>query len=308
MVKEEEYINQIAKTTEVAGEDFLIVEKTIGTKIIKYTDLVEEIKRSLGIVDTLEITEKGYLPEGYLVADALNNKQAQIRASWGYFGKEIPFTWEEIEQKTEAGDFSEFNVGDYKDIVLTTGEKVRMEIAGINTYKGYRSGNANRLYWISRDCLEKKYAMNPANTNAGGFPDSALKTTLNTTIYNTLPPEVKAVIKTDKRLCSKKGTWAWQEDQKLWLPSEVEIWGKNIWSEVGYGNGDCVQFPIFANSMIHINKGYGFGKAEQGAFAIWWSDSPEEATTTNFCNVSSNGIANGTGAANEFGVPLCFTT
>ena len=45
--------------TDIAADDILIVEKSSGTKTIKYSDLMNAVKVSLGIVDTLEITEKG---------------------------------------------------------------------------------------------------------------------------------------------------------------------------------------------------------------------------------------------------------
>lgn len=153
----------------------------------------------------------------------------------------------------------------------------------------------------------KTVVMNSTNTNTGGFPASALKTTLNTTIFNTLPADLRAVIKADKRLCSKKGSWVWQEDQKLWLPSEVEVWGYNTWSEVEYGNGCGVQFPIFTGSLRHICKGQGKGKAEQGSRSGWWCGSPDASDTTNFCYVASNGYASGNYASTAFAVPLCFT-
>ena len=84
----EKTINQIAQTTEITADDVLIVETSNGTKTIKYSELMKAVKTSLGVVDTLDITEEGYIPEGYLVAAALEDKQAQIRASYGYFGKE----------------------------------------------------------------------------------------------------------------------------------------------------------------------------------------------------------------------------
>lgn len=66
----EKTINQIAQTTDIAADDILIVEKSSGTKTIKYSDLMNAVKVSLGIVDTLEITEKGYIPESGLYMQA----------------------------------------------------------------------------------------------------------------------------------------------------------------------------------------------------------------------------------------------
>ena len=309
----EKPINQITQTTEIADDTLLIVEKSEGTKVIKYSDLMNAVKKTLGItilpqfVDTLDITEKGYVSEGYLVKNALDDKQAQIRAAYGYNGKEIKLSWTEISAKAAAGDFTGLNIGDYKDITLSTGESVRMELAGIDTYFGYQSNNNHRLYFISRDCLETTYRMNASNTNTGGFPASELKTTLNNTIFNTLPADLRTVIKADKRLCSTKGSWAWQEDQKLWLPSEVEVWGYNTWSEVGFGNGCGVQFPIFTGSLRHICKGQGKGKAEQGSRVNWWCDSPTASDTTYFCSVNNYGLAYYSSASVAWGVPLCFT-
>lgn len=309
----EKPINQIGKTTEITDDTLLIVEKTEGTKVIKYSDLIEVVKKTLGItvlpkfVDTLEITESGYVPQGYLVKQALDDKQAQIRAAYGYYGKPIDLTWAQIEEKRAAGDLEGFNIGDYKDITLSTGEQLRMELAGINTYKGYPSNNNDRLYFISRDCLETLYPVNDTNTNTGGFPASKLKTILNTTIFNTLPEDLRAVIKADKRLGSIKGNWGWKDDQKLWLPSELEVWGHNTWSEVGYGNGNGIQFPIFAGSLRHICKGQGKGSAERGSRVGWWCSSPYASNTTHFCSVYSTGYANNDVASTAQGVPVCFT-
>ena len=305
-------INQIDQTTELDTDSLIIAEMTDGTKVIKFEDFAAAVKKVIGkdveLVDTLDITEKGYVSEGYLVSEALEDKQAQIRAAYGYSGKEIEYTWAEIKTKEAAGDFSGINIGDYKDVILSNGETVRMEVAGIDTYIGYQSSNNHRIYWISRDCLATTYAMNSTATNTGGFPASDLKTTLNSTIYAMLPEEVQNVIVADKRLCSTKGAWEWQEDQKLWLPSEVEVWGHNTWSEVGYGNGCGVQFPIFAGSLRHICKGLGFGKAAAGSRCDWWCDSPNASYTTNFCYVTNSGNASHSAATTLLGVPVCFTT
>lgn len=44
----EKTINQIAQTTDIAADDILIVEKSSGTKTIKYSDLMNAVKVSLG--------------------------------------------------------------------------------------------------------------------------------------------------------------------------------------------------------------------------------------------------------------------
>lgn len=305
-------INELEKATQITESDLFLLEQTKGTKKLDFKALVEALgiamPKEFTFVNSLDITEKGYVSEGYLVAQRLLDLEAQIRAPFGYFGKELQLTWAEIDAKEKKGDFTGINIGDYKDVTLTTGEKIRMEVAGINTRKGYATNNENRIHWISRDCLKDLHRMNASNTNTGGFPACELKTVLNSTIYNLLPADVKAVIKKDKRLDSTKGSWAWQGDQFLWLPSEPEVWGDNSWSEVGYGNGNDVQFPIFRGSLVHINKGQGFGAAEKGSRTAWWCSSPSASNTTYFCLVNSNGRPDYFGASTALGLPVCFDT
>ena len=141
--------------------------------------------------------------------------------------------------------------------------------------------------------------MNSSNTNAGGTAAAALTATVNTTIYNTLPADLRAVMKEVRRLENNKGTWAWAS-RKLWLLQETEVFGRNNWSD-GYDGGG-IQLPIFAHSYRHIVKGLGKGAAERGSRADWWLASPGASSTTYFCNVSYNGVASYSYASNSRGV------
>lgn len=272
------------------------------------------------VANNLTTEVSGYVldaRQGKALMDKINQLSSEIEdlkessgetKTYGYFGKELEFTWAEIKAKTEVGDFSGIGIGDYKDITLSNGEVVRMEVAGIDTYIGNQSSNNHRIYWISRDCLETTYPMNTSLTNTGGFPASTLKTTLNSTIFEMLPSEVQEVIVADKRLCSTKGSWAWQSDQRLWLPSEVEVWGHNARSELFFGNGCGMQFPIFAESLRHILKGIGFGASAIGNHYSWWCDSPHSESQTTFCLVEGTGFPADSRPDTALGVPICFTT
>jgi hypothetical protein len=92
---------------------------------------------------------------------------------------------------------------------------------------------------------------------------------------------------------------------KLWLPTEVEVFGHHTWSELGYGTGGgCnLQYPIFAGGAKHIIKGNGNG----GSRCTWWEMSAYRTNATTFCYVDRAGYtyyyyANDTGIC----VPLCF--
>lgn len=220
------------------------------------------------------------------------------------YGKEITMSWAELSAKIKTEDFSGLHIGDYKDIVLSTGEDVRVDLSGFNTYMNVGDSDIltdPHLYFTFRDCLKTTYQMNSSHTNTGGYASSALAKTVNTTIYNTLPADLKSVMKEVRRMDNNKSNWAWAS-RKLWLLQETEVFGRNNWSDGLDGGG--IQLPIFAHSYRHIVKGLGKGAAASGSRVNWWLASPYAFNDTNFCLVSRDGYTSrdGGGAAASYGV------
>ena len=219
-----------------------------------------------------------------------NTNDLLLEAATYSYGKEITMSWAELSAKIKTEDFAGLHIGDYKDIVLSTGEEVRVDLSGFNTYMNVGNTSiltAPHLYFTFRDCLKTKYQMNSTDTNTGGYGASALAKKVNETIYNTLPADLRAVMKEVQRLDNNKGTWAWTS-RKLWLLQETEVFGRCNWS--GSYDGGGIQLPIFAHSYRHIVKGLGKGTAESGSRASWWLASPS-TSTTNFCRVDGSGNA-----------------
>ena len=179
-------------------------------------------------------------------------------------GRELPYTWEELQDMCNTGDFKDLEVGDYKTITVGS-ETVVMEIAGIDTF--YNIGGQethgqfstteyapvpHHIDFISKDCLSTSYQWNLDNHNWGdgtGDPDDGTdqpfltsyikKSVLDEIVYDNLPEDVKKVIipkinllerraKREPALTTSTG-WHWYNMGKLWLPSEFEIFGTNIW-------------------------------------------------------------------------------
>ena len=94
---------------------------------------------------------------------------------------------------------------------------------------------------------------------------------------------------------------------KLWLPTEVEVFGNTFWSDgdAGWtGGGGCnLQYPIFYGGAKHIIKGAGNG----GGRCYWWEASARRQSSTHVCYVGTDGTAHNHVATNA-GVyaPLCF--
>ena len=242
------------------------------------------------------------------------------------YGKELSESWASLNGRIRAGDFSGLHIGDFKTITLTTGEVVVMELAGIDQY--YKCGDAqigHHADFISRDCLTGGRRMNEANNNNGTEAEkspwlaSELYQVLNdetTGIYAKLPSDLKPYIITKRALLEERYSsagsvatdtgWAWKNMGKLWLPTEVEVFGHHTWSEPGYGTGGggCnLQYPIFMGGAKHIIKGDGNG----GSRCDWWEASAYRADATYFCSVYGGGYAHIYHASYAGGrAPLCF--
>ena len=236
--------------------------------------------------------------------------------------------WAWIQARLDAHDVSGLRVGDYIPINIAANggiaaETHKAEIAGINTYR--RTGDSGHevgyhIDWITRDCYSGTVKFNTTNINNGNanspspFLASNLKSWLDGTLYPLLDAKLKNVIKTKRILAPSRyqsgatltddNSWAWQDFDKLWVPLETEIFDCLVWSTKGYGNGQAVQYPIFANSYEHRMKGAGPG----GARANWWTASANSGTSTYVVGVGDGGNSSGHHASGAFCVPVCFRT
>ena len=236
--------------------------------------------------------------------------------------------WAWIQARLDAHDVSGLRVGDYIPINIAANggiaaETHKAEIAGINTYR--RTGDSGHevgyhIDWITRDCYSGTVKFNTTNINNGNASNSSpflasnLKSWLDGTLYPLLDAKLKAVIKAKRILAPYRyqsgatltddNSWGWQDFDKLWVPLEGEIFDSLVWSTKGYGNGQAVQYPIFANSYEHRMKGAGPG----GARANWWTASAGSGSSTVVVLVYSYGTSNYSGASDAFCVPVCFRT
>ena len=97
--------------------------------------------------------------------------------------------------------------------------------------------------------------------------------------------------------------WEWYDRGNLWVPSEREVWGADVFSEHTNGAGLALQMPVFAGSMRHIIKGLG----NNGSRYNWWCLSSAAGNSTSFCRVNTSGNPHDASAANAWvGAPVCF--
>ena len=170
---------------------------------------------------------------------------------------------------------------------LTTGEKITYAVAHITE---------KEVLFVSKNCLEQRVKWSENRYNTGGFFRSSLCRYLNTTVWDILPEELKAVISERECLQIVEG----KEEcfmLKLWLPSEFEVFADSWASEVEEGQ----QFEIFKDPRNRVKFD------QDGERASWWLLSVCAGDSTYACYVYNGGFAYDSGCATALRVPVCFS-
>lgn len=266
----------------------------------------------------------------------LTEKFAEEIAGYG-----DPWAW--IQARIAALSFSGINIGDYIPFITANGYIIKAEVAGIDTYYNYGDVPVpHHIDFISRDCWPDVHVYNKVNYNNGttvspstwlasdlyawlnslamSVPNAATANPAlvavnyaTTGVYDKLPTALKNVIITKRALLPSRYTagslltddnsWAWQDAGKLWIPSEVEVYGCEHWgSKNGFSGGGYQQYPIFVTNMKRV-KGAGDG----GERSAWWLSSALGGYSTHCARVNASGYAYYTAASGTaLRAPLCF--
>ena len=195
--------------------------------------------------------------------------------------KQVPNTW---------------NVGDSCNMIINN-TTYAIDIIGKN-HDDYADGSGKApLTFQLHDCYADKKAMNSSDTNSGGWKNSEMRTTHLPSILALMPTEVQNGIREVNKLTSEGSQSATINTtaDKLFLLSEVEIFGSTTFSAAGEGT----QYDYYkaGNSKV---------KNRNGSASSWWERSPHASVSTHFCTVNSSGKANRGNAGNAYGVAFGF--
>lgn len=203
-------------------------------------------------------------------------------------------SWAQINTLGTAGVLGEvFALGDTKDVTLSGIGTMTLQIADFDHdyLSGTTTANKAAVTFLCKNLLYQTYQMNSSSTNNGGFPSSSLLSTLDGSIYNALPSDLKAVIKTAYKWYgtgnnTTNGKWS---GHKLWLPLTYEMSGSNGYAPAEeQTTGNARQYPIFTDDASRIKKmSNGAGSAKG-----YWLASPYFSDGTGFCSVLSSGFPN----------------
>lgn len=249
--------------------------------------------------------------------------------------------WAWMKARKNNGDYKGLHVCDYIPITCSNGYVLKAQIAGINTYTGYGDQLVgNHIDFICKELWNDLHVMNKVNYNngnanspspflasdlnywlnsmSGTVPNNTSDPSVTTEVdYTTdgvlyyLPDKLKNQIITKRILLPsryKAGSvlkadisWAWQSTGKLWIPSEVEVYGAPCWGNSGYGMGGFVQYPIFIGNMNREKKRCS-NKDRYG----WWLLSAHAGNSTHFADVNYGHCNYANATATWIAAPVCF--
>ena len=204
--------------------------------------------------------------------------------------------WSAIIAACQSGSVpSTWVVGNSKTMTIN-GTSYQIDIIGKN-HDTYTAGGTAPLTFQLHDCYGTKYQMNSSNTNSGGWTSCAMRSTHLPAILALMPSEVQAGIKEVNKLTSagSQSSTINTTADKLFLLSEIEIFGSTTYSKSGEGS----QYAYYSagNSKVKNFSGSANG---------WWERSPYGSNSTGFCYVDSNGTASNRTASASYSRGVAF--
>ena len=205
-------------------------------------------------------------------------------------------SWEAIITACQSGSVPDsWAVGDSKTMTINSRD-YQIDIIGKN-HDTYTAGGTAPLTFQMHDCYATTYTMNSSDTNEGGWTNCAMRSTYLPAILALMPTEVQNGIREVNKLTSA-GSYSSTINttaDKLFLLSEIEIFGSTTYSESGEGS----QYAYYkaGNSKV---------KNRSGSTVDWWERSPTSDAEYSFCCVYRDGSENYFDANNSRGVAFCF--
>ena len=263
--------NTAAATVSVSGNTVTVTGKANGSATIT-------ISVAAGTNYTAPANKTCAVTVSFLKDNFADNDWASIIAAC--HSGSVPSTWV---------------VGNSKTMTIN-GASYQVDIIGKN-HDTYANGGKAPLTFQLHDCYGETKNMNSSNTNSGGWTSCAMRSTHLPAILALMPTEVQNGIREVSKKASVGGASSTIEtvSDKLFLLSEVEIFGSTSYSAAGEGT----QYDYYKAGNSKVKK-------RNGAAAGWWERSPYASSSTYFCLVNSSGSANVYAAGSAFGVAFGF--
>jgi hypothetical protein len=200
-----------------------------------------------------------------------------------------------LQGKVSQGNFSNLGLGDYIDIpsitfdgqTLTNNpqyQNLRVQIIAFDFFKN-ESNTYHHVVMQFKNCLFKR-AINPANSNVGGYPAMPIADYLSTTFGTGLDTAMGITCKPIKQYFqTAAATWSNSTAYKVFLPTENQLIGHKGSSTVATDtvSYELGQFPYYAINPRGLIKNFN------GVLYYYWTASPLFSGSTNFADVPTGG-------------------
>ena len=240
---------------------------------------------------------------GSTVKNLATSGNVNMYAKWiTQFGKD---SWSTIAANVKAGNTTNYNVGDTKEVDLGELGKHTVRIANMSACESETSETACGFVVEFADVITK-HKMNSKVTNVGGWKDSELRTYINETIYNALPSELQSVIISTKVISghgSTSGETNFETQDKLYLLNAQEVWNGNS-SDTSVGTSK--QLDYYKNKGVTADNYAGAKKQYNGSNSYWWLRSARSRDNYGFLSVDSPGNWDSDAASASAGVSPAF--
>lgn len=171
--------------------------------------------------------------------------------------------------------------------------RLRVEIVGFDNY--YQVGNTavpsqHHVTMMFKD-IPTTAPFNKTNTTTGDYPASMLFHWLHERFEPALISAINgggATVVEPLAVDRNIGTvanWAWVGSEKIFLPTNVNIFGTTGFSHTNYGTGTQTQFALFA---LNPNRKI---KRNNNSRSYWWLAEPSANSSVHFCTASYRGYS-----------------
>ena len=289
----------------------ITIDENLKEQIDSQETLLAELAEDVNALsdvsnETLTITENGEY-------DVKDYGKIVVNISGAQDGPDIypsfaENSWETIKSVIQSGKAGQYwAVGAYKPIIidgLTYNVRLSDLQQGRYSYAdGSRTTNAVLEF---EEVYNTAYRMNETDTNAGGWAESELRTTLNTEILEMLPSDLKSLLEEVNVASANGGGSAYTEittsANKLFIPAAIEI-------ELSSGYGKAEEGTVWDYYKGASNTIKGKKKPNSTSVSPWRLRSPYPSLSDSFSGVGailSMVSPTSIKASSASGVSMCF--
>lgn len=194
--------------------------------------------------------------------------------------------WAKIAEYAETGRAAAlFSLHDAKEVDLTDGNKITVEIIGFDHDILTDSEEQTAgITFAMKNCLKKDFTMNTTNTNVGGWKDSEMRSRrITEEFYDLLPPDMQSALKqVDKQTSAGNNSTAIDTTaDNVFLLSSVETGVTGLSTPY---TQEGTAYPGFSDNASRIKH-----SDTDNSACTWFLRSPYKGNTTGFKTINQSG-------------------